>query len=92
MRRMSSMRLWLLSGLSLAVSLGAFSCQEKLVDKLVKSACREDSDCDAGLICENFQCVPAETRACENVLNGNPILQPSPHNIRMGEVDQSVTS
>ena len=57
--------------------------------KLVDAACREDSACPPGEICENFTCIPAATRACTNVVSGNPILQPDPYAISFGELDVS---
>ncbi len=57
--------------------------------KLIDTACREDSACSAGEICENFRCIPAITKACTNVVSGNPILQPDPYAISFGELDVS---
>jgi hypothetical protein len=57
--------------------------------KLIETACREDSACPTGEICENFQCIPAITRACTNVVSGNPILQPDPYAISFGDLDVS---
>lgn len=55
--------------------------------RIVSSACREDSDCEGGNLCDNYQCIPREAKACEVVIEGNPILQPSPHTVDFGEVD-----
>lgn len=75
--------------LLLLATLSAFSCGRP---KLVDTACREDSACPPGEICENFRCIPAVTRACTNVVSGNPILQPDPYAISFGELDVSTAS
>lgn len=56
-------------------------------EKLTAAACREDSACKAGEICEEFQCVASSTRACTNVIDGNPILQPDPYTVNFGSID-----
>ena len=56
-------------------------------DQLVEAPCREDFHCETGLLCEEFRCVPAETKSCEVVIEGNPILQPSPFSANFGELD-----
>ena len=53
--------------LLLAAALGTPACQR---DKLTPAACREDSACQSGELCDEFQCVPAQTKACTNVING----------------------
>ncbi len=73
--------------LGILAALSSFSCGGKT--KLIDTACREDSACPAGEICENFKCVPAASRACTNVVAGNPILQPDPYAIQFGEIDVS---
>jgi len=79
---------------ALLVALGASSCAK---EKLVAALCRADDDCEAGSLCENYECVPREAKACTNVLDGNPILQPTPHVVDFGTLDsqaalvQSVT-
>lgn len=55
--------------------------------KIVAANCRADDDCQAGYLCENYECVPREAKACDLVLDGNPILQPSPHTVDFGVVD-----
>lgn len=55
--------------------------------KLVAALCRTDDDCEGGLLCENYQCVPKEQKACDIVIDGNPILQPTPHTVDFGTVD-----
>lgn len=55
--------------------------------KIVAATCRADDDCQVGYLCENYECVPREAKACELVLDGNPILQPSPHTVDFGTVD-----
>ncbi|MCC6335392.1 MAG: choice-of-anchor D domain-containing protein [Myxococcales bacterium] len=70
--------------LTLLVVLGASSCGK---EKLVAALCRADDDCEAGFLCENYECVPREAKACTNVLDGNPILQPTPHVVDFGTLD-----
>ncbi len=60
------------------------SCDE---DRLVDTPCQEDSHCPSGYLCEDFRCVPAESKACDVVTEGNPILQPSPWAVSFGELD-----
>ncbi|MBX5480473.1 MAG: choice-of-anchor D domain-containing protein [Myxococcaceae bacterium] len=60
-------------------------------DRLVESACREDSQCDEGYLCEDFVCIEAATKACDVVIDGNPILQPSPYTASFGELDTPET-
>ncbi|MBL8952768.1 MAG: choice-of-anchor D domain-containing protein [Myxococcaceae bacterium] len=55
--------------------------------KVVKTLCREDQDCEGGLLCEDFRCVEQKTKACGVVIDGNPILQPSPYTVAFGELD-----
>jgi hypothetical protein len=64
--------------------LGASSCAR---EKLVAALCRTDDDCEAGFLCENYECVPREAKSCSNVLDGNPILQPTPHVVDFGTLD-----
>lgn len=56
-------------------------------EKVVAASCRSDDDCQAGNLCENYECVPREAKACDVVIEGNPILQPSPHTVDFGAVD-----
>ncbi len=56
-------------------------------ERLVVSPCREDADCEGGNLCEDYRCIPAEQKSCENVVDGNPILQPSPHAVSFGSID-----
>ncbi|MFO0599289.1 MAG: choice-of-anchor D domain-containing protein [Myxococcaceae bacterium] len=56
-------------------------------EKVVVANCRADDDCQAGYLCENFECVPREAKACDLVTDGTPILQPSPHTVDFGTVD-----
>lgn len=70
--------------LSTAVVLGLSACGK---EKLVVAACRLDDDCQAGYLCENYECVPKEAKACEFVGDGTPILQPSPHAVDFGTLD-----
>ncbi|MBL8923796.1 MAG: choice-of-anchor D domain-containing protein [Myxococcaceae bacterium] len=46
--------------------------------------CRMDVDCPGGYLCESFECVPKNAKTCENVNDGNPILQPTPHTVDFG--------
>lgn len=69
---------------TLLVVLGASSCAK---EKLVAALCRADDDCEAGSLCENYECVPREAKSCSNVIDGNPILQPTPHVVDFGTLD-----
>ncbi len=66
------------------VVLGVTGCEKT---KIVASNCRADDDCQVGYLCENYECVPREAKACDLVLDGNPILQPTPHTVDFGAVD-----
>ncbi|MBK7860468.1 MAG: choice-of-anchor D domain-containing protein [Archangiaceae bacterium] len=55
--------------------------------KLIKAPCQRDSDCENGLLCEDYRCIEAKTKACEVVTDGNPILQPSPYTVAFGDLD-----
>lgn len=79
--RMNSAQVWLLVAGALVATM---ACQR---DKLTPAACREDSACQSGELCDEFQCVPAQTKACTNVINGNPILQPDPYTLNFGTID-----
>jgi hypothetical protein len=70
-------------GLVLVV-LAAGGCAK---EKLVASNCRVDDDCQAGFLCENYTCVPKDAKRCDAVTAGNPILQPSPHTVEFGTLD-----
>jgi hypothetical protein len=71
-----------LLGLVGAVGVGLASCQR---DRVVEvTYCRQDLDCPTGFLCENFECVPKNTKACDNVNDGTPILQPTPHTVQFG--------
>ena len=71
--------------LSTGVALCVTGCPK--VEKVVAANCRIDDDCAAGSLCENYECVPREAKACEIVLDGSPILQPSPHTVDFGVLD-----
>lgn len=77
---MNSRRGLLLLGL-VATLLG---CRD---ERLMEAACRDDSQCETGLLCEDFECVPAETKSCEVVIDGNPILQPDPYSLDFGSLE-----
>ncbi len=63
------------------------ACQrEKIADV---TYCRNDDDCPAGFLCENFECVPRNAKSCENVVDGTPILQPTPHTVDFGTTTSS---
>lgn len=62
----------------------ASACKE---ETLVEAPCQNDDQCEAGFLCENYRCVPAETKACTNVVDGTPILQPTPHVVDFGTLD-----
>jgi hypothetical protein len=51
--------------------------------------CRSDADCPTGFLCENFECVPKNAKTCENVNDGTPILQPTPHIVDFGMTTSS---
>lgn len=70
--------------LTAGVAVGVTGCT---TDRVVAANCRADDDCQAGSLCENYECVPREAKACDIVLEGNPILQPSPHTVDFGTVD-----
>src|SRR5438105_14228490 len=55
-------------------------------EKIVAAACRDDSSCEAGFLCEKYECIPADRKSCEVVIDGNPILQPSPHAAAFGDL------
>lgn len=46
--------------------------------------CRMDVDCPSGYLCESFECVPRNAKTCDNVNDGTPILQPTPHTVDFG--------
>ncbi|MGA9524657.1 MAG: choice-of-anchor D domain-containing protein [Myxococcaceae bacterium] len=77
----SSAMPWFLVLLAASLSM---SCDE---DRLVDTPCEEDSHCPSGYLCDAFRCVPAESKSCEVVIDGNPILQPSPYAVSFGELD-----
>lgn len=62
----------------------AMGCSE---EQLIAASCRDDSHCPSGNLCEDFRCIAAETKACEVVIDGNPILQPAPYAVSFGEID-----
>lgn len=73
----------LLLGL-LVVSFVSTGCRD---ERLTEAACRDDSQCASGLLCEDFECIPAESKSCEVVIDGNPILQPDPYSVDFGSLE-----
>lgn len=74
----------LLRLLTIVCAVSATSCGK---ERLIVTACREDSACPEGELCDDFQCVPAAAKACDVVVDGNPILQPDPYNVNFGDLD-----
>jgi hypothetical protein len=74
---------------SLVALVLASACGE---EKVVRSLCRVDADCGGGLLCEEFRCVEASTKSCSVVIDGNPILQPTPHSAAFGDLDVAGTT
>ncbi len=68
----------------LALLASVLGCHE---DRLTTAPCQQDSDCEAGLLCESEVCIDASTKSCDVVTEGNPILQPSPHVVSFGDLD-----
>lgn len=66
---------------------GATACEKE--EKLTSVLCRDDSACQTGELCDNFACVSSTTKACTNVLDGNPVLQPDPYVLHFGDLDVS---
>jgi Abnormal spindle-like microcephaly-assoc'd, ASPM-SPD-2-Hydin len=60
-------------------------------DKVVATTCRTDDDCQSGFLCENYECVAKESKRCELVGDGNPILQPTPYSIDFSSLDAQAT-
>lgn len=58
-------------------------------EKIVAAPCMTDADCPTGYLCESYECVPAGNKACDVVLNGNPIVQADPHTVLFGDRDSS---
>lgn len=58
-------------------------------EKLVPVLCEFDSECSAGLLCDNGACIPSRTKSCDVVTDGKPLLQPSPHAVSLGAIDVS---
>ena len=56
-------------------------------EKLVQTLCRADEDCGTGFLCDNYQCAAAQTKSCEVVIDGNPILEPTPHAVSYGKLE-----
>lgn len=66
------------------VSLAGFSGCDKTQKVMEVTYCRNDVDCPGAYLCESFECVPKNAKTCENVNDGNPILQPTPHTVDFG--------
>ncbi len=73
----------------LAATLFAAACKSP---PLIKATCLLDSDCDMGLICDDNRCIDGNTKACEVVTDGNPILQPSPYTVAFGDLDTAMAT
>ncbi len=78
-----SRELWVVSSALLFLG-GCGGCGR---EKLVAAVCKVDSDCESGLLCDNYRCIPAESKSCQVVLDGNPILQPDPNAVALGDLD-----
>lgn len=85
---MRTFPVWTLLVVLLLVVLGVSSCGK---EKLVAALCRADDDCEAGFLCESYECVPREAKSCDNVIDGNPILQPTPHVVDFGTLDSQAS-
>ena len=77
-----SRQLWFLASALLFVS--GCNCGQA---KLIQTVCKNDDDCDNGLLCDNYKCVDPKSKACEVVVGGNPILQPDPPSFSFGDLD-----
>lgn len=66
------------------LALSSLSCGD---EKVVQTACREDQECSGGFLCEDFRCVSPESKSCTSVIDGNPILQPTPYSVSFGGLD-----
>lgn len=83
---MTAHRLSLISSFFIMSSLSA--CERvKVMDV---TYCRTDVDCPTGYLCESFECVPKNAKTCDNVNDGTPILQPTPHTIDFGATTSSM--
>lgn len=79
---MNGQRTWLLA----MVAVCASTACERTVAVMDVTYCRMDVDCPSGFLCESFECVPKNAKTCDNVNDGNPILQPTPHTVDFGTV------
>jgi hypothetical protein len=79
---LGSRQTWFLA--SLLVFVAGCNCG---APKLIASVCKNDDDCDNGLLCDNYKCVDPKSKACEVVVGGNPILQPDPAAVSFGDLD-----
>lgn len=70
--------------LCLSVCLVASSGCDRTTKVMDVTYCRADVDCPTGYLCEGFECVPKNAKTCENVNDGTPILQPTPHTVDFG--------
>lgn len=73
----------------LLLSTALLSCSN---DRVVEAPCQDDSQCQNGFLCEEYKCIPQETKSCEVVIDGNPILQPDPYSVTFGELDTAEAS
>lgn len=65
-------------------ALSSLSCGD---EKVIQTACREDQECEGGFLCEDYRCVSPESKSCTSMIDGNPILQPSPYTVSFGALD-----
>ena len=70
--------------LTAVLALSAVSCGK---EKLIVTACRDDAACPEGELCDDFKCLPQAAKACDVVVDGNPILQPDPYYVNFGDLD-----
>jgi hypothetical protein len=75
--------------LAVAVMMCATSACDRTQPVVMITYCRSDADCTGGFLCENFECVPKSAKTCDNVNDGTPILQPTPHTVDFGTVTSS---
>ncbi|MCU0695221.1 MAG: choice-of-anchor D domain-containing protein [Myxococcaceae bacterium] len=70
--------------LALVAAVCALTACDRTQQVSMITYCRADVDCPGAYLCENFECVPKNAKTCENVNDGTPILQPTPHTVDFG--------